>query len=407
MPNSDSQSLSRLEDALPGLLDSCAARGGAETVPLGRAAGRILFEDHHAGADVPPWANSAMDGYAVAAACCRQVPVRLPVSQRIPAGAAAAPLDEASAARIFTGAPLPEGADAVVMQENCRETGGEVEILKPVFAGDNVREAGNDLRQGQRILTAGRRLRPADLGLLASTGVSRIAVRERLRVALLATGDELIEPGRPLGPGQIYDSNHYTVAAMIEALGCEYIDLGIVGDDPRQTLDALREAASRADCVVTLGGVSVGEEDHVRDAVERLGQLRLWKLAIKPGKPFAFGHLGQRPFFGLPGNPVSAFVTFALVVRPCLLRLAGAGDCLPRSQWLSAGFEAPRSGAREEYLRVTIDETRPHAQLRPFSNQSSGVLSSLSHGDGLAVIPPHTAVQRGDLLRFLAFDAIV
>lgn len=400
-------SLTRVEDALSELLSHCSPGGGTEAIALDRARARILAADHTAPSDVPAWDNSAMDGYTLAASSCSGASCRLRISQRIPAGSAAPALEPGTAARIFTGAPLPEGADAVVMQENCREQDGAVEILQAVSAGQNVRRAGSDMSKGQTLMPAGRRLRAADLGLLAGTGLARVSVHRRLRVALLATGDELVAPGGPLREGQIYNSNAYTLAALLEALGVECIDAGVVGDDLQRTTEAIGELAEQADCVITTGGVSVGEEDHVRAAVERLGSLSIWKLALKPGKPFAFGHVGQTPFFGLPGNPVSVFVTFVLLVRPCLLKMSGASECLPRSVRLPAGFDAPRSGDREEYLRVSLGEGEGAGQLLPFRSQSSGLLSSLSHSDGLAVVPPRTAVNRGDLLRFLSFDAIV
>lgn len=347
-----------------------------------------------------------MDGYAL---CLSDLaPGRdLPISQRIAAGQAATPLQAGSCARIFTGAPVPPGADAVVMQENCRVEDGRVHVLQLPDTGENIRRAGDDVAADHQVLDAGHRLRPADIGLLAACGHSHVPVRKRLRVALLVTGDELKPPGSELASGQIYNSNQYSLAALIHSLGMECLDGDVVPDDRLSTEQALERAAGQADCIVTSGGVSAGEEDHMRAAIESRGELRLWKLALKPGKPFAYGRLSDRPLFALPGNPVSAFVTFLLLVRPCLLRMSGVADCLPHWMRLPAGFSRSVSGQREEYLRVQLQHGDEGTVLQPFSSQSSGVLSSLSLSDGLAVIPPHTAVRPGDQLRFAAFSDIV
>ena len=399
-------SLTPLSQALEALLADMPSPIGSETLPLASALGRILARGQSARASVPPWDNAAMDGYALCLSDLAQGR-DLPISQRIAAGQAATPLQAGSCARIFTGAPVPPGADAVVMQENCRVEDGRVHVLQLPDAGENIRRAGDDVAADHQVLDAGHRLRPADIGLLAACGHSHVPVRKRLRVALLVTGDELKPPGSELASGQIYNSNQYSLAALIHSLGMECLDGDVVPDDRLSTEQALEQAAGQADCIVTSGGVSAGEEDHMRAAIESRGDLRLWKLALKPGKPFAYGRLSDRPLFALPGNPVSAFVTFLLLVRPCLLRMSGVADCLPHWMRLPAGFSRSVSGQREEYLRVQLQHGDEGTVLQPFSSQSSGVLSSLSLSDGLAVIPPHTAVRPGDQLRFAAFSDIV
>ncbi|MEX2334126.1 MAG: gephyrin-like molybdotransferase Glp, partial [Pseudohongiella sp.] len=326
MPELSVNSLMPVDAALTRLLDDARLRIAPETVALSQADARVLLRDVVAGCDVPPWDNSAMDGYAVDSRALH-IDTSLMVSQRIPAGTAPGALVPGSAARIFTGAPMPDGADAVVMQENCRAEGDRVFVSKPVVPGENVRRQGADVPLGSVLLRAGHRLRPQDVGLLAATGQSSVLVGKRPRVALMATGDELIEPGQPLRPGQIYNSNAYMLAAMLRVLGIDPIDIGRVPDSLAETEAALRRTAQQVDCIITTGGVSAGEEDHVRAALQRCGRLTLWKLALKPGKPFAYGQIDNTVLFGLPGNPVSAFVTFLLLVRPALLAMMGATQC--------------------------------------------------------------------------------
>ncbi len=381
---------------------------GVESVDLLAARGRILERDIHAGIDVPPFANSAMDGYALRAADVRTVPVSLPVNRRIAAGQAGDALPVGEAARIFTGAALPEGADAVVIQENCRAGDGEVTVLAPVMPGDHVRAAGDAVREGDLLFGGGHRLQPQDIGVLASIGCADVPVRRKLRVGLLATGNELAAPGTPLLPGQIYNGNFYALASMLQNMPVELADLGIAADDLEQTRQTLLEASSRVDSIITTGGVSVGDEDHVRAAVESEGELQLWKLAIKPGKPLAYGTVRQTAFFGLPGNPVSAFVTFCLIVRPALFRMMGAAAAVPAGYRLPAGFSRPSGGNRQEYLRVTVEvDTDGGEQALPFDNQSSGAGSSLSRSSGLLVVPPHTAVEPGDRLVFIPYSELL
>jgi molybdopterin molybdotransferase len=408
MSSAAPRGMTPIDEALMQLLHSTRLLVDAEAVPLLEANGRFLAEDIVAALDVPGYDNSAMDGFAVNAAELGAGRSTFVISQRIAAGATGSKLEIGTAARIFTGAPLPEGADAVVMQENCRVEDSRLTVLEKVVAGDNVRARGDDIAAGKLLLTGGRRLGPADIGLLAAIGLSTISVRRPLRVALMTTGDELIKPGTALQPGQIYNSNFYALSALLQNLGVTVIDCGCIEDSLAATKQALLHAVQMSDCIVSSGGVSVGEEDHVKSAVEALGKLSLWKLAIKPGKPFAYGQVQGKAFFGLPGNPVSAFVTFLLVVRPCLLKSMGASKLHAQEYLLPAGFALPESGIRQEYLRVSVSDTdSAQPVLLPFSNQSSGVMTSVSQTDGLTIVPPYTAVAVGDMLRYLPFNEII
>ncbi len=393
-----------VEEALARILSAAVPIDAVQTIPLANALGRVLAEDVTSPIAVPGADDSAMDGYALRAA---QAGDPLPVSQRIPAGSVGTTLQDGTAARIFTGAAVPPGADAVVMQENCEESDGIVTITGSVRVGQNIRPRGQDIAEGAVILNSGRRLGPADIGLLASIGRGQVEVYRRLRVAVLSTGDELVEPGSgELAPGQQYNSNRYTLAGLVTAMGMEFVDGGIIPDDPQATAHALQWAADNADCVISSGGVSVGEEDHVKGQVERLGRLDLWKLAIKPGKPLAFGRIGETAFIGLPGNPTSSFVTFCLIARPFLLKLQGAAaEDLPLIR-AAAAFTVARPGTRQEYMRVNLENTGAGLAARAFPNQSSGVLSSVSASNGLAVIPPGTTVSEGDAVQVLLLDQL-
>jgi len=397
-------SLLSVEEALQRVLAAARPRGEVREVPLLDALGRVLAEAVVSTIDVPGEDNSAMDGYALRAA---EVGRPLPVSQRIPAGAVGGPLEPGTAARIFTGAPIPVGADAVVMQEECEEREGRVTVSAKVRVGQNIRPRGQDIAGGATVLSPGRILRPQDLGLLASIGRATVSTFRPLRVAVLSTGDELVEPGLAgRQPGQLYNSNRYTLAGLLQGLGMECIDGGIVADDAEITAGALRRAAGDADCVITSGGVSVGEEDHVKNQVQRLGRLDLWKLAIKPGKPLAFGRIGETPFIGLPGNPTSVFVTFCLIARPFLRRLQGVNEPDPPSLGATARFRIDRPGSRREYLRVCLENTSGGLEAVPFPDQGSGVLSSVSASNALAEIPPGTTVAEGDTVRVLLLDLL-
>ena len=396
-----------VHEALEYVLQALDAMTGVERLPLAAALGRVLAQDQEAAIDVPAYDNSAMDGYALRYADVGAVGAILPQSQVIAAGHPGGPLQAGSMARIFTGAPIPEGADTVLMQENCRSEAEGVRILELPRLGENIRPQGHDVRAGTRILEAGRVLQPQDLALLASVGVASVEVRTALTVAILNTGDEVVPPGQPLLPGQLHDSNSFALRGLLQKLGVQVVSVGIVADSLQETAEALRQAASTADCIISTGGVSVGDEDHVRAAVESLGRLALWKLAIKPGKPFAFGEVCGKPFFGLPGNPVAVFVTFSLLVRPALLRLMGAVNLQTPQFPVTLGFAVNTAGSRQEYLRVRLTHLEDGATvLEAFSDQGSSLMSSLSWADGLAVIPPHSTFAEGEAVMFLPFTGL-
>ncbi len=397
-------------EALAALLAAATPPDGAESVATLDALGRVLAADVESPLDVPPMHTSAMDGYAVRVADLLHGERRLPVSQRIPAGHPAAPLAAGTAARIFTGAPVPAGADAVVMQEQTEPDGDAVEILHTPKAGEWITAQGADIRRGSVILPAGTRLTPQALGLAASVGCAQLAVTRRIKVAVFFTGDELTMPGEPLKPGAIYNSNRFTLRGLLARLGCDVTDYGIVPDSLAATRDTLRDASRAHDVILTSGGVSVGDEDHVKPAVEAEGRLALWQIAMKPGKPLAFGAIrradgrGDAHFIGLPGNPVSSFVTFLLFVRPFLLRLSGVRDVAPRALSLRADFTQGRADRRNEFLRARINAA---GGLDLFPNQSSAVLTSTVWGDGLIDNPPQHAISAGETVRFLPFSELL
>ena len=393
-----------LEEALAHLVARAVPVPEVEHVATQAAVGRVLARPVRSDIDVPGLDNSAMDGYAVR---CADLPpdgdVLLRISQRVAAGTLGMPLEPGTAARIFTGAPLPPNADAVVMQEDCTETGERVWIRRLPARGLNVRRAGEDIAAGTDILPAGRKLRPQELGLAASVGLARLPVRRRVRVGMFFTGDEIVMAGEALAPGQIYNSNRYALAGLLAAMGCAIEDHGIVPDDLEATCEALRRAAGESDLVLTSGGVSVGEEDHVKRALAREGRLDLWRIAIKPGKPLAYGQVGGAHFLGLPGNPVSAFVTFCLIARPFILRLQGVQEVAPKGCQVRAGFSTRKPDARREFLRARIEDGPEGSIAMPYGNQGSGVLTSLCWGDGLLEIPPGRSIERGEWVRFLPF----
>lgn len=372
-----------------------------ESVALAEADGRVLAEPLIAALDLPPWANSAMDGYALCLADWNGQ--ALPVSQRIQAGSAPAPLQPGSCARIFTGAPLPQGADTVEMQENVDlDDAGRAVFRETLRVGQNVRAQGQETRRGECVLPAGTRLGPVELGLAASLGVAQLPVRRRLRVAVLSTGDELVEPGQALGPGQIYNSNRRLLIAWLQRLGCAVTDAGILPDDLPRTRAALG-ALGEVDLILSTGGVSVGEADFLGLALREAGELALWKLAIKPGKPLTFGHYQGVPVIGLPGNPASTLVTFGLLARPYMLRRLGVQRVEPLGFPLPAGFTWSKPGMRREYLRARLE----HSRVVPYANQSSGVLRSAAWAEGLAEVMEGSTLAEGDMLRFIPLSEIL
>jgi molybdopterin molybdotransferase len=402
-------SLKPIEEARDLMLSHVKTVSGIETVAISDALGRVLARPLSSQVNVPPWDNSAMDGYAVNSADLTTENVRLPISQRIPAGVSGTELQPGTAARIFTGAPVPPGADTVVIQEVCRQDGDAVVITELPTPGANVRRAGEDTSLGQEILQPGTRLGPQHLGLAASVGIAEIPVYRRLKVALFSSGDELVMPGGTLGPGQIFNSNQFTLGGLLESLGCDVINLGMVEDTFDATCKALSAGAEQADLVLASGGVSVGEEDHVKPAVEKLGSLDLWKIAIRPGKPVAFGHIGATPFIGAPGNPVSLFVTFCVFARPFILKSQGVvGDVIPTPVRAPADFEWPKPDKRREFARARLDlDDQGQGRVSIFASRSSGVLSSVAWANGLAVIPEGQVLSKGDMVEFLPFSELL
>ncbi len=398
-----------LDDALARLLALAAPLGRTDQVSTFDADGRVLAQDVVSPLQVPPADNSSMDGYAVRTADVTAAGVELPVTQRIAAGQPGTALPPGSAARIFTGAPMPAGADAVVMQEDTEtlEGGARVRIQVVPAPGQWVRRAGEDVMRGATVLHKGERLAPAGMGLAAGIGLNQLLVASRPRVALFSTGDELVMPGdvapQDMKPGAIYNSNRFFLRALLTRLGCEVSDLGIVPDNRAATLAALQSAAHGHDLILTSGGVSVGEEDHIKPAVEQLGALDLWQIAMKPGKPFAYGHVRRGEgdaahFMGLPGNPVSSFVTFLLLVRPFLLKLQGATALAPAAMAMRADFSLPKADKRREFLRA---RRNAEGGLDLFGNQSSGVLTSAHWADGLIDLPAGQTIAQGDVVRFI------
>ena len=373
-------------------------RAGLQSVPVTEALGRVIAVDIASTIDVPPAANSAMDGYAFCAADAAANNFKLPVSQRIPAGSVAMPLVPGTAARIFTGGEIPLGADTVAMQENCEEADESVSVDTKVASGTNVRPQGQDIQAGEVILKLGTRLRAQELGLLSSVGLAKVYVFKPLKVAIFSTGDELVEPGVPLQSGQIYNSNRATLIGLIESLGMTAVDLGVVPDRREATEHVLKKAAMRGDVIISAGGVSVGDEDYVKTAVEKVGAMAFWKVAIKPGKPLAFGHVAGTPFIGLPGNPASVFVTFMILARPFLLACHCSPVNAPKPLKAVAQF-AKAGEKREVYLRGRLTEQGVEIS----TNQSSGVLSSACWGDVFVVQQSGESIAEGDLVDVLPY----
>ncbi|MCX7236740.1 MAG: molybdopterin molybdotransferase MoeA [Burkholderiales bacterium] len=400
-------------EALAHLLKNASPVNEEETVPTQAALGRVLAKDIASQVDVPPLDNTSMDGYAVRSSEIKQVGTVLRMAQRIPAGSVGQSLETGTIARIFTGAPIPQGADAVVMQEDCivQDQNELVQINSIPNAGQWIRRRGEDLTAGKLALTAGSLLRPQQLGVAASAGYAQLPVKRKVRVAAFFTGDELSLPGEPLKPGGIYNSNRDTLLGVIRSLGCEATDYGIVPDRLEATRAALRTASANHDLIITSGGVSVGEEDHIKPAVNAEGRLDLWQIAIKPGKPLAFGAVRKQQqsdqetwFIGLPGNPVSSFVTFLLFVRPFILKLQGRSDLSSPSYLMRADFDWLKPDRRNEFLRVKINA---QGGLDLFPNQSSGVLTSAAWGDGLLDCPAGQGFKKGDMVRYIPFSGLL
>jgi molybdopterin molybdotransferase len=388
-----------VDDALAQLLGAAKPVADVEQVPALEATGRVLAKPQRSTMDVPPMDNSAMDGYAIRISDLQQNN-SLNVSQKIMAGAVGGPLAAGTAARIFTGAPVPPGADAVVMQEDCAVEGAQVVVKKMPKPGDWIRRTASDIKQGGEILAAGKRLLPQDTGLAASVGIKMLPVYRRVRLGLFFTGDELVMPGEPLAPGRIYNSNRFTLRGLAETFGCELRDYGIVPDSLQATREVLRRAAGECDVIVTSGGVSVGDADFVKPAVEAEGRLLMWKIAMKPGRPLAFGQVGKSFFIGLPGNPVSSFVTFLIFVRPFLLKTQGVIEVSPHAIAARADFDWPQPDARREFLRV---KWNAQGGLDLYPTQDSAVLTSTAWADGLVDNPANHAIRKGELVRFLPY----
>ena len=393
------QGLLSVDEALARLLAEARPVAQVEEVPALEATNRILARAQRSTMDVPPMDNSAMDGFAVRTADGR----RLRVAQKIMAGSVGHPLERGTAARIFTGAPIPAGADAVVMQEQCVLENDFVVLKKATRAGEWIRRTGSDIRKGDEILPAGKRLLPQDTGLAASVGIKMLPVFRKVRLGLFFTGDELVMPGEPLAPGRIYNSNRFTLRGLAEVFGCELRDYGIVPDTLAATRETLRRAAGECDLIVTAGGVSVGEADYVKPAVEAEGRLLMWRIAMKPGRPLAFGSIQKAFFIGLPGNPVSSFVTFLIFVRPFLLRTQGMAHVEPKWMQMRADFDWPEPDARREFLRV---KWNAQGGLDLYPTQDSAVLTSTAWADGLVDNPAAHAIRKGDQVRFLPYSEL-
>jgi molybdopterin molybdotransferase len=391
-----------VDEALATLLAQARAVADVEEVPTLEATGRVLARPQRSTMDVPPMDNSAMDGYAVRLSDVQRNN-KLKVAQKIMAGSVGKALEAGTAARIFTGAPIPPGADAVVMQEFTEAQGDEVTIKKLPAREEWIRRTGSDVKKGGEILAAGKRLQPQDTGLAASVGLKTLPVCRRVRLGLFFTGDELVMPGEPLAPGRIYNSNRFTLRGLAEAYDCELRDYGIVPDSLEATRKVLRKAASECDLVVTSGGVSVGDADYVKPAVEAEGSLLMWKIAMKPGRPLAFGKIGNSFFIGLPGNPVSSFVTFLVFVRPFLLKTQGLSETRPRSISVRADFDWPEPDSRREFLRVKWND---QGGLDLYPTQDSAVLTSTAWADGLVDNPAKHAIRKGDMVTFLPYSEL-
>jgi len=395
------------DEALYYLLTQVKPTEKTETIAIHSALGRVLAESIYSDVNVPPHDNSMMDGYALHSYDLEHNNT-LEVSQRIPAGSDPSSLKAGTAARIFTGAPIPEGANMVVMQEETEQVGDtQVKITAAsTQPQQNIRKTGEDITKGSAILKKGHKLRPQDLGLVTSIGIAEVTVFKPLTIATFTTGDELLEPGEAPQKGKIYNANRYVLAGLVPALGFELIDLGQVEDTLESTIEAMKQAASIADVVVTTGGVSVGEEDHIKPAIEQLGSLDMWKVKMKPGKPLAYGDINGTPFIGLPGNPVSAFATFNLFAHPYLLKMQGANQIKAKPLWLEAGFEWTKPGFRRDFARAKVVNKNQKSYVEIYPNQGSGVLTSTVWAEGFVVIPEDSTIAKGDKVAFYPFNPI-
>lgn len=397
-----------VEDAIAHLLDQVPPPPAAQMIALEQAMGRVLAADIHSPLNLPAWDNSAMDGYALRAADLPADGGYLPVGGRIAAGdQGTTPLPAGQAVQIFTGAPLPPGADTVVAQERCKVEGPRV-WFAPVTLGDHVRKEGEEVRRGDLLFSAGKRLRAQEIGLLAGAGVAQVKVYRPLRVCLLSSGNELREPGESLAPGQIYNSNRYCLAALLKGWGVEVHDYGVMVDELAASRHALSLASSECDLLLSSGGVSVGEEDHLKQAIKELGSVDFWRLAIQPGKPLAFGEVGGKPWIGMPGNPSAALITALVVVRPFLLRAQGMTDVLPTPVAVPAGFDWLQPNKRRQYLRARLTADAGGAlQVELHPQQSSAMLTAACWADGLAVIEREQLVHKHDRVMFLPFAGLM
>ena len=394
-------SLTPIHEALTTILADASYKPAVETTPLQALPGRVLAETVESPMNVPPWDNSAMDGYAVDTASL-QFDTIFSVSQKIFAGVKPEPLLANTVARIFTGAAVPEGADAIVMQEDVVATPQGVTFKTLPSVGQHIRRAGEDISLGQQLYSKGETLSVNDLPVLASIGKAELNVHKPLRVAVFSTGDELIEPGLPLQAGQIYNSNRVLLQGLLEQCSCEYIDAGVVPDNLAATEQALLDLSVKADLIISTGGVSVGEADFLKEALANVGRVNLWKMAIKPGKPLVYGRVGDCPYFGLPGNPSSAFVTFHVIVKPYLDAMLGRTDS-GITHYAKTDFEWPKAGSRQEYLRVQLYQDGYEQRLRLYPNQSSGAVSSFAWGNALAIVPIGAVFEKDSVLEVLPF----
>ena len=405
-----SDSLMSADDALSFLIDAAIITNKTEAVSLDNSLGRVLAKDIHSTINVPGFDNSAMDGYTIALNDTQvaQENLSFDVVDRIAAGSTGNDLKIGNAARIFTGAPIPNGANTVVMQEECTlsEDKSQITVKRAINLNENIRPTGNDILKDNVILSSGRQIKPQDISLAASVGVGELVVFKKIKVGVFFTGDELVEPGNPLTPGKIYNSNRYALVALLKQVGCDVINLGNIEDKLDATCEALEALESQCDLIMTTGGVSVGEEDHVKPAVEKLGELNLWKIRMKPGKPLAYGKVKQTPFIGLPGNPVSSFVTFCIFSLPFIKKMQGNSNYESKILKVKTNFDCKRAKPRREYARVRIDHSTETPLANLFPKQGSDVMSSVVWADGIIEIPENTTFETGTILNYYSMSEL-